>query len=58
VSRQANALGGGGAGASAFPRSAAGVAALYYAGVFQGDEINRGLQYIRQYKPGTDGVWR
>ena len=34
----------GGGGGSGFARSAAGVAALYYAGVFEGDEIERGLK--------------
>jgi hypothetical protein len=37
---------------SAFPRSAAGVAALYYAGIFEGDEIKKGLEYIRRFTPG------
>jgi prenyltransferase beta subunit len=47
----------GGGGGSAFPRSAAGVAALYYAGIFEGDEIKRGLDYIRRFTPGkTQGV--
>lgn len=41
-----------GEGGSAFPRSAAGVAALYYAGIFEGDELTRGLKYIRQFTPG------
>lgn len=44
--------GGAGGNGSAFPRSAAGVAALYYAGIFEGDEIKRGLAYLRQSKPG------
>lgn len=35
-----------GRGASAWPRSAAGVASLYYAGIYEGDEIERGLDYI------------
>lgn len=34
------------AGGSAFPRSAAGVASLYYAGVYQDDAIKRGLEYL------------
>jgi prenyltransferase beta subunit len=42
----------GGGGGSAFERSAAGVAALYYAGVFEGDDIRRGLDYIQQFQPG------
>lgn len=31
---------------SAFPRSAAGLACLYYAGIYQGDEISRGVKYL------------
>jgi hypothetical protein len=46
----------GGGGGSAFPRSAAGVAALYYAGVFEGDEIERGLKYVKSYTPGRGGT--
>jgi hypothetical protein len=45
------AAGGGGAG-SGFARSAAGVAALYYAGIFQGDDLIRGLDYVKQFTPG------
>lgn len=37
---------------SAFPRSAAGVASLYYAGVYTGQEITGGLRYIEQFRPG------
>ena len=33
-------------GGSAFPRSAAGVAALYYAGVYGGETIEQGLEYL------------
>lgn len=33
-------------GGSAFPRSAAGVAALYYAGVYEDEALERGLQYL------------
>lgn len=40
-------------GGSAFPRSAAGVAALYYAGVYEDDALNKGLAYIQQ---GTDNM--
>lgn len=43
----------GGGGGSGFERSAAGVAALYYAGIFEGDDIRRGLDYIRQFLPGA-----
>jgi hypothetical protein len=42
----------GGGGGSAFPRSAAGVSTLYYAGVFEGDELTRGLDYLMQFLPG------
>ncbi len=35
-------------GGSAFPRSAAGVASLYYAGVYEGDALQRGLSYLKQ----------
>jgi hypothetical protein len=41
----------GGGGGSGFPRSAAGVAALYYAGVFEGDDLDRGLKYVKQFQP-------
>jgi hypothetical protein len=41
----------GGGGGSGFPRSAAGVAALYYAGVFEGDALERGLKYVKQFQP-------
>ena len=43
-----------GAGGSGFPRSAAGVAALYYAGIFEGDEIERGLKYLRGFNPARN----
>lgn len=33
-------------GSSAFPRSAAGVASLYYAGVYDGDVLEKGLAYL------------
>ena len=38
-------------GPSAFPRSAAGVVALYSAGIYTGDEISKGLDYLMQFKP-------
>jgi len=34
---------------SGFARSAAGVASLYYAGVFEGNELKRGLAYLKQH---------
>jgi hypothetical protein len=43
----------GGGSQSGFARSAAGVAALYYAGVFEGDNIERGLKYIAQFNPAA-----
>ena len=43
----------GGGGGSAFPRSAAGVASLFYAGVYKGPEVDRGLKYLEEYRPGT-----
>ncbi len=33
-------------GASAWPRSAAGVASLYYAGIYEDDAIDRGIRYL------------
>ena len=45
-----------GSGGSAFPRSAAGVASLYYAGVYEGEEIDRGLSYLhRQGRASMQG---
>jgi hypothetical protein len=38
-------------GESAFPRSAAGVVALYSAGVYEGREVDRGLAYLDQFLP-------
>jgi squalene cyclase len=37
---------------SMFARSAAGVATLFYAGVYEGDVIERGLAYLERYLPG------
>lgn len=36
---------------SLFPRSAAGVVALYSAGEYEGAEITRGIQYLHRYLP-------
>jgi hypothetical protein len=44
---------GGGGGGSGFARSAAGVATLYYAGVFEGKDIERGLNYLKQFSPSN-----
>lgn len=38
-------------GQSAFPRSAAGVVALYSSGVYEGEEIQRGLEYLMGHVP-------
>lgn len=38
-------------GQSAFPRSAAGVAALYSAGLYEGEEIKKGLAYLMKHLP-------
>jgi hypothetical protein len=37
---------------SGFARSGAGVASLYYAGIFEGDALKNGLNYLKQYIPG------
>ncbi|MGY8768799.1 MAG: prenyltransferase/squalene oxidase repeat-containing protein [Pirellulales bacterium] len=42
-------------GASAFPRSAAGVVALYSAGVYKGTEIENGLEYLMGNLPQNQG---
>lgn len=38
-------------GASEFPRSAAGIVALYSAGIYQGEDIDNGLAYLMQFLP-------
>ena len=43
-------------GTSAFPRSAAGVVALYSAGVYEGPEIDRGLAYLDRFTPGDPAI--
>lgn len=43
---------------SMFPRSAAGVVALYSAGVYEGPEIERGLTYLDQYLPSPARMGR
>ncbi|MBW3598295.1 MAG: terpene cyclase/mutase family protein [Planctomycetes bacterium] len=45
-------------GASAFPRSAAGIVALYSAGVYEGREIDQGLEYLMQHLPRGDNFGR
>ena len=46
----------GAGGNSGFARSAAGVASLYYAGIFEGDDITRGLKYLVKFIPNRNGV--
>jgi hypothetical protein len=41
---------------SGFARSGAGVASLYYAGVFDGDHLKRGLEYLKQFTPGKGAM--
>jgi hypothetical protein len=45
-------------GTPAFARSAAGVVALYSAGVYEGREIESGLRYLKQYIPTGRGLSR
>jgi hypothetical protein len=42
-------------GESAFPRSAAAVVALYSAGIYEGSEIHKALDYLTQFLPAEDG---
>lgn len=39
---------------SLFPRSAAGVVALYSAGIYEGSEIDRGIDYLNHFVPRGD----
>jgi hypothetical protein len=39
-------------GNSQFPRSAAGVVTFYTAGIYEGKELDRGLDYLMDYMPG------
>jgi hypothetical protein len=48
-------MGGGGGGPQAFARTAAGVVALYSAGIYKGPEVELGLQFLRNNKPGQFG---
>lgn len=45
----------GGGGGSIFPRSAAGVATLFYAGIYEGEEVKKGIAYVEQFTPGRGG---
>lgn len=42
-------------GQAGFARTAAGIVALYSAGVYDGPEVKAGLNYLRQYRPGRGG---
>jgi hypothetical protein len=42
-----------GGGHPGFARSAAGVVALYSAGVYEGESVEKGLDFLMQYKPGN-----
>lgn len=42
-------------GGSAFPRTAAGVASLYYAGVYEDESLDRGLRFLLNHKRGAKG---
>lgn len=43
-------------GPSKFPRSAAGVVALYSAGIYEGTEVERALEYLLQFAPGKGPI--
>jgi hypothetical protein len=50
--------GGGGGGAQGFARTAAGVCALYSAGIYKGPEIDAGLKFLRGSRPMIGGFGR
>ena len=45
-------------GPSRFPRSAAGIVALYSAGIYEGEEIRKGLEYLMLHLPGSEDFGR
>ncbi|MBW8884244.1 MAG: terpene cyclase/mutase family protein [Planctomycetia bacterium] len=45
-------------GPSRFPRSAAGVVALFSAGIYEGDEVRRGIEYLEQHRPAAEEFTR
>ncbi|MGN6628180.1 MAG: prenyltransferase/squalene oxidase repeat-containing protein [Tepidisphaeraceae bacterium] len=45
---------GGFGGGSGFARTGAGIASLFYAGVYEGKEISKGLEYLRRFMPGKN----
>ncbi|MBC8356276.1 MAG: terpene cyclase/mutase family protein [Planctomycetes bacterium] len=42
-------------GDSRFPRSAAALVAMYNAGIYEGDALSRGLEYVMQFPPDQSG---
>jgi hypothetical protein len=46
---------GGGAGGAGFARTAAGVVALYSAGIYEGQEVDKGIAYLERFRPGGGG---
>jgi hypothetical protein len=42
-------------GPAGFARTAAGVVALYSAGLYDGEEVKKGLDYMKRFKPGNNG---
>ncbi len=42
-------------GQAGFARTAAGVVALYSAGIYEGPEVNKGLEYLKKFRPGANG---
>lgn len=51
-------MSGGGGGQQGFARTAAGVCALYSAGIYKGPEIQAGLDYLRRSRPLIGGFGR
>jgi hypothetical protein len=47
---------GGGSRGDAFPRTAAGVAALYCAGIYKGEEIDLGLKFLKENRPRGSAI--
>jgi len=45
-------------GQSAFPRSAAGIVALYSAGIYEGKEIDKGQAFLLEYIPRREAIHR
>jgi prenyltransferase beta subunit len=46
-----------GGGESDFPRSAAAIVALNSAGIYQGPEISKGLDYLMRFRPEQGAAW-